>query len=178
MRTPLTLAVAMLLGTSLAVCGQTQVWVNPEATVRVPLPRGWHEHDGRDLRVYAERQGRYVVGPMFSRRAAGTLRVRNLSFVVYGLGSLEDQSQLYDLFASAERRVRQSFPVVLTEIDARPGISWLVYQFQHTGDPVTQAALFFADRNNSVYMIEVTGHRRDQQLLLGEARQILHSIDR
>ena len=50
------------------------------------------------------------------------------------------------------------------------------YRFQHTGDPVSQVVIFFGDADGRVFMLEVTGHRRDEELLVGEGRQLAHSI--
>ena len=156
---------------------QSAVWTSPEATVRIPLHDDWNKHDGRDLRIYAERQGRFVVGEIFARRAGGILRQRNLNMMVYHLGEVDGPESLSFIFHTAAERLSQSYQVVEQERHLRRGIHFIAYRFIHSGDPVTQAMILFMDRNNVAFMVEVTGHRRDEDILMGEARQIAHSIE-
>ena len=85
----------------------------------------------------------------------------------------------------------EQFLVFVSRIDARMsegyqvidryglssrGVYSISYRFTHSGDPVTQTVVLFRDSRDWVHLLEVTGHRKDEELLLGDSRQLAHSI--
>lgn len=172
------LVVGLLLLLTGPIAAQSTVWTSPEVTTRIPLHDAWEQHEGTDVRMYAERQGRLLIGPMFGRRAGGILRVRQINLAVYQLGPVEHPDRFPLLVQALERRISESLSLILSEPQVRSGIALMAYRFLHTGDPVTQAAIVFMDREGMLLMVEVTGHRRDEELVLGEARQVAHAVER
>ena len=76
----------------------------------------------------------------------------------------------------AAQRIGEAYRIVERYEVPGKDVYLTAYRFRHSGDPVTQAAIVFLGANGDAYLLEVTGHQNDETLLLGEARQIAHSV--
>ena len=176
LRRQLVVAAALMspLWTPQATRAQGPTWTYQG--VAVTYPAGWKSADPSGAKQYSPSAATRIPGSFFTRRAAGVLRARNLSASVYSMGPLGPGAELWQIADRLGNRTEASYEVVDRYAFAADGPFMLAYRFQNSGDPVTQAVILFAGPQRMVFMLEVTGHRDDEALLLGEARQLTHSI--
>ena len=118
-------------------------------------------------------------GSQFRRRTGGVLRARYLTTQAYRFDSKPSSSEEFlEIVSLVFNKVADNYTVVdRYDLEVR-GLYSIVYRFQHSGDPVSQALIAFQDNVGWIYLIELTGHRKDEDTLKGDARQVVHSIVR
>jgi hypothetical protein len=174
-------AASYILGCSLVVwCAdarlahaQGPVWRYEE--VSISYPRGWERTDPANARQFSPSVSQQIPGSYFTRRAGGIIP-RRLSAAVYSLGRVPEGVGIADVAEQLFSRIESQYPVVDRYAVSAQGPRLVTYRFQHSGDQVSQAIILFISSRGGLYFLEVTGHRRDEDLLTGEARQLVHSV--
>jgi hypothetical protein len=115
----------------------------------------------------------------FEKRAGGHVPQRRLSAMVYPpLDSLPTGFSFRDFHELLESRLAQEYPIEAHSLVER---SWALstrYRFVHSGEPVIQTWVNVQARDGRIHFLEITGHEKDENLLLNDTRQIVADLER
>lgn len=160
--------------------GQSVSWTTADRRVTIHFPESWSRRTGEAAgrtKYYSPTARQAIPQSQFKRRGGGFVPGRNLTAQVYLITQEPyNDEQFLQLVGRINAQMSEGYQVIdRYELSSR-GIYSISYRFTHSGDPVTQTVVLFRDSLGRVHFLEVTGHRKDEGLLLGDGRQLVHSI--
>jgi hypothetical protein len=114
-------------------------------------------------------------GSTHRRAAGGTVLRRHLTARAYDLGVIPPGITTKGL-ATIASGIRAPGETIVRPALARQGVYVTAYRSAVRGDGGSNAAVFFRGRDGHGFMLEITGHRDDETLVIDEAFAIADSL--
>lgn len=150
-------------------------WIAPSGSVAVTYPEGWEEMPNRRTKEYSENTPEPIPGSIFGKQTKGGFQSRGISSRVYDFGQLQRGTSLRSMTQLMEEQLSKKYEVV--DSGHQENVGFIVYRFVHSRDSVTQGTILFAGRDNSIYFLEITGHRDDEQEITRTIRYVYDRIE-
>jgi hypothetical protein len=145
-------------------------WADSTGGFEVVFPAEWVATDAdRDEPRPA------VAGSTHRRPAGGTLLKRHLTARAYDLGEIPPGITTKNL-AFLASGIRAPGETIVRPALAGEGTYVTAYRSPGGADDASNAAVFFRGRDGHGFMLEITGHREDETLLVDEAFAIARSL--
>ena len=159
-------AVPILAGTTWkSPDGAISIYLHDEWQKRLPGSTKIHNTKGSDM-IVSGSQHRLFLGGFLARRYL------SLQVAKYPADANHKIDELTGLVVARLRA--QGLAVVQQFSDGRIK-SWVLYRFLHSGDPVSQT-MILVRAPETVYLLEMTAPRKDEERLRGESLQVFNSI--
>jgi hypothetical protein len=145
-------------------------WADTTGGFEVVFPADWVATEpARDERRPA------MTGSAHRRPAGGTLLRRHLTARVFDLGVIPPGITTRNLAALASG-IRAPGETIVRPALARQGVYVAAYRSAGSANDGSSAVIFFRGRDGHGFMLEITGHREDETLLVDEAFSIADSL--
>jgi hypothetical protein len=144
-------------------------WADTTGGFEVVFPAEWAATDGAD-----DELPRAMAGSTHRRSAGGTLLKRHLTARAYDLGVMPAGITTRNLAALASG-IRAPGETIVRPERAGRGAYVTLYR-SGSGDEGSNAAVFFRGRDGHGFLLEITGHRDDETLLVSDAFAIANSL--
>lgn len=149
-------------------------WRSPDGSLAISLHDGWERGAPEDNKVYDPRaQSQILPGSAHRLYTGGWLSRRFITLQVVQMSGFRGDAVPQLMQALVQRLQGQGLEVVRTYYDnIQKG--FVHYRFTHTGDPVSTYAVLVGTAGG-IFYIELNAPREDEDILVGEALQVLNS---
>ncbi|MGE0159015.1 MAG: hypothetical protein AB7T31_06340 [Gemmatimonadales bacterium] len=148
-------------------------WASAVGGFDVVFPNGWEPATDTPPSFPS---GVFLEGSAHRLHAGGVLRGRYLDARAYQLAEMEPGTTMYAAARSAQSPPDDSYHNVWSPSRTGSGAYVAARRFERSGRALSQAQIVLRGRNANTFLIEVTGDRVDEPVLLTQARAIADSI--
>jgi hypothetical protein len=149
-------------------------WTSAVGGFEVTFPRGWAPT--LDTPASSARGSVFLDGSTHRLRVGGVIRRRYLQARAYQLGEIEAGTTMYAAARSAQRAADTSYHNIWSPSRTGSGAYLAAHRFERSGRTFSQVQIVLRGRYANAFLIEVTGNRDDEPVLLMQARAIADSI--
>lgn len=149
-------------------------WASATGGFEVAFPSGWAP--AADTPPSSLPGSEVLAGSAHRFRAGGVIGRRYLQAQAYRLGEIEAGTTMYAAARSAQSTPDPSHHNIWKPSRTGSGAYIAAHRFERSGQALSQVQIVLRGRNANGFLIELTGDRDDEPVLLTQARAIADSI--